>query len=241
VVPGGGIAPDGARWIATGRSFFLPVEVLSARFRNTFLIYVRDAFRKSQLHFDGELAALAQPNAFEALCDNSAKIKWVVYAKAPFGGPEQMLKYLARYTHRVAISNSRLVSLENGHVTFHWKDYADQNRAKTMTLDTDEFMRRFLLHVLPRGFVRIRQFGFLANRVRKQKLELCRCLLNAQSVTNPGTPAASDADSKVPDPESHTCPICKLGRLVLAEVIPPDRIAHRMLSFCRTPQLQDTS
>lgn len=242
VVPGGGIAPDGARWIASRSSFFLPVEVLSARFRNTFLIYLREAFRKGQLHFHGELAPLAQPDAFEALCHNSGKIKWVVYAKAPFGGPEQVLKYLARYTHRVAISNNRLLSLENGQVSFQWKDYADQNRTKTMTLDAVEFMRRFLLHVLPRGFVRIRQFGFLANRVRKEKLALCRSLLNAPSpVTNPTTPAASDADSKGPDPESHRCPICKLGRLVLAEVIPPDRIAHRMLSFCRTPQLQDTS
>jgi hypothetical protein len=242
VAPGGGIAPDGARWIASGSSFFLPVEVLSARFRHTFLIYLREAFRKGQLQFHGELAALAQPDAFAALCDHSGKIKWVVYAKAPFGGPEPVLKYLARYTHRVAISNSRLLSLENGQVSFQWKDYADQNRTKTMTLDAVEFMRRFLLHVLPRGFVRIRQFGFLANRVRSQKLALCRSLLNCQSpVTNPGPPAASDADSKVPNPESHRCPICKLGRLVLAEVIPPDRIAHRMLSFCRTPQLQDTS
>ena len=242
VVPGGGIAPDGARWIASGSSFFLPVEVLSARFRNTFLIYLREAFRKGQLHFHGELAPLAQPDAFEALCDNSGKIKWVVYAKAPFGGPEPVLKCLARYTHRVALSNSRLLSLENGQVSFRWTDYADQNRSKTMTLDAVEFMRRFLLHVLPRGFVRIRQFGFLANRVRKQKLVLCRSLLTAQSpIANPNTPAAPDADSKVPDPESHRCPICKLGRLVLAEVIPPNRIAHRMLSFCRTPQLQDTS
>ena len=242
VVPAGGIAPDGARWIASRNSFFLPVEVLSARFRNTFLIYLREAFRKGQLHFHGELAALAQPDAFEALCDHSGKVKWVVYAKAPFGGPEQVLKYLARYTHRVALSNSRLESLENGHVTFHWKDYADQNRTKTMTLDAVEFMRRFLLHVLPRGFVRFRQFGFLANRVRQEKLALCRSLLNAPPpVPNPGTPAASDADSKDPDPEPHRCPICKLGRLVLTEIIPPDRIARRMLTFCRTPQPQDSS
>jgi hypothetical protein len=218
------------------------VAVLSARFRNTFLIYLREAFRKGQLHFHGELAALAQPDAFEDLCHQSGKIKWVVYAKAPFGGPEQVLKYLARYTHRVAISNSRLLSLEDGKVTFQWKDYADQNRTKAMKLDAVEFMRRFLLHVLPRGFVRIRQFGFLANRVRKKKLVLCRSLLNTQSpVANPSTTAAPDADSKVPDQESHRCPICKLGRLLLAEMIPPDRIAHRMLTFCRTPQLQDTS
>lgn len=242
VVPGGGIAPDGARWIATRSSFFLPVEVLSARFRNIFLIYLRDAFRKGQLHLHGELAALAQPEAFEALCDKSGKIKWVVYAKAPFGGPEQVLKYLARYTHRVAISNNRLVSLENAQVSFHWKDYADQDRTKTMTLGAVEFMRRFLLHVLPRGFVHIRQFGFLANCVRKEKLALCRSLLNAPPpVTNPGTAAVSDADSKGPDPESHRCPICKLGRLVLTEAILPDTIAHRMLHFCRVPQLQDTS
>jgi len=142
----------------------------------------------------------------------------------------------------VAISNSRLLSSEDGKVTFQWKDFADQNRTKIMKLDAVEFMRRFLLHVLPRGFVRIRQFGFLANRVRKKKLVLCRSLLNTQSrVANPSTRAARDADSKVPDQESHRCPICKLGWLLLAEMIPPDRIAHRMLTFCRTPQLQDTS
>jgi hypothetical protein len=242
VVPGGGFSPDGSRWIACRKSFFVYVGVLSALFRRKFLTYLREVFRTDQLHFHGELTPLTQPHAFEALCHKASKIKWVVYAKAPFGGPEQVLKYLARYTHRVAISNGRLLSLENGQVTFHWKDYAHQDRTKTMTLDAVEFMRRFLLHVLPRGFVRIRQFGFLANRVRKEKLALCRSLLNAQSpVTNPSTPAASDADSKGPDPDSHRCPICKLGRLVLAAVIPPDRIAHRMLSFCPTPQLQDTS
>jgi hypothetical protein len=242
VVPGGGIAPDGARWIASRSAFFLPVEVLSTLFRNKFLIYLREAFRKGQLSFQGELAPLAQPDAFEAMCCQSGKTKWVVYAKAPFGGPEQVLKYLARYTHRVAISNSRLLSLENGSVTFQWKDYADQNRNKTMTLEAVEFMRRFLLHVLPRGFVRIRHFGFLGNRVRTEKLTLCRSLLKAPlPVTNPGTPQASDADSKNPDPQSHRCPICKLGLLVLAELIPPDKIAHRMLNYCRTPQPQDTS
>ncbi len=186
---------------------------LSALFRKKFLIYLREAFRQGKLRFHGELAPLAHLDAFEALCHKAGKIKWVAYAKAPFGGPEQVLKYLARYTHRVAISNSRLVSLENSHVTFQWKDYADHSQTKTMTLEAVEFMRRFLQHVLPQGFVRIRQFGFLANRVRKEKLALCRSLLNAQSpVTNPSTPAASDADSKGPDPDSHRCPICKLGR-----------------------------
>jgi hypothetical protein len=242
VVPGGGIAADSARWVASRRSFLLPVEVLSACFRNRFLLYLRAAFRKGQLHFHGELSPLAQPDAFQALCDKSGRMKWVVYAKAPFGGPEQVLKYLARYTYRVALSNSRLLSLEHGQVTFHWKDYADQNRTKIMTLNAVEFMRRFLLHVLPRGFVRIRQYGFLANRVRKKKLPLCRSLLNVPSlVIPPSAPAASDEDSKALDPESYRCPICKLGRFVLAEILPPDRIAHRMLSFFPKPQLQDTS
>lgn len=240
VVPGGGFSPDGSHWKACQSSFFLPVKVLSARFRRVFLVYLREAFRQSKLQFLGELAPLSQPDAFEILCQKAGKIKWVVYAKAPFGGPEQVLKYLARYTHRVALSNSRLVSLENGHVTFQWKDYADHNQTKTMTLQAVEFMRRFLLHVLPRGFVRIRQFGFLAHRIRKEKLALCRSLLNSP-VTSPAIPAASDADPVGPDAESQRCPICKLGRLVLAEVIPPDRIAHRMLSFCQAPQLQDTS
>ena len=242
VVPGGGFSANGSRWIACRKSFLVYVGVLSALFRRKFLTYLREAFRQGKLSFHGELNQLAQPDSFEALCHKASKIQWVVHAKAPFGGPEQVLKYLARYTHRVAISNSRLLSLENGQVTFQWKDYADHNQTKTMKLEAVEFMRRFLLHVLPRGFVRIRQFGFLANRVRQENLALCRSLLNAQPpVTNPGTPAASNADSKGPDPESNRCPICKLGRLVLAEVIPPDRIAHRMLSFCRTPQLQDTS
>jgi hypothetical protein len=144
-------------------------------------------------------------------------------------------------THRVAISNSRLLSLENRQVTFQWKDYADYNQTKTMTLDAVAFMRRFLLHVLPRGFVRIRQFGFLSNRVRKEKLEVCRLLLNGPPIITPVTPVLLNADSQDPDSWSHRCPICKLGRLILAELIPPDRVAHRMLSFCQTPQLQDSS
>src|ERR1700733_6034595 len=242
VVPGGGIGPDGASWVGCRkRSFFLPVEVLGCRFRNIFLTYLRKAFQEGKLRFHGEMADLAKPAAFEILCRRAKKIKWVVFAKAPFGGPEQVLKYLARYTHRVAISNGRLLSLENRQVTFQWKDYADYNQTKTMTLDAVEFMRRFLLHVLPRGFVRIRQFGFLSNRVRKEKLEVCRLLLNGPPIITPVTPVLSDAHSQDPDSSSHRCPICKLGRLVLAELIPPDRVAHRMLNFCQTPQLQDSS
>ena len=240
VVPGGGIAPDGARWVACRNSFFLPVEVLSARFRNTFLIYLRQAFRKGQLQFHGKLAPLAKPDAFEALCHDASKIKWVVYAKAPFGGPEQVLKYLARYTHRVAISNSRLLSLENRQVTFQWKDYADYNQTKTMTLDAVEFMRRFLLHVLPRGFVRIRQFGFLSNRVRKEKLEVCRLLLNGPPIITPVTPVLSDA--LFPRPRFLVAPLPDLQTWPArpGRTDPPDRVAHRMLNFCQTPQAYRT-
>jgi hypothetical protein len=215
VVPGGGLSPDGTRWIACRKSFFLPVRVLSRLFRKKFLRALGTAFRNGKLHFSGELRNLADPSAFRALCQQAARIEWVVYAKPPFGGPERVLKYLARYTHRVAISNHRLRSLENGSVSFDWKDYAHRNRTGTMTLDAVEFIRRFLLHILPSGFVRIRQFGFLANRTRKQKLELCRALFAARQLPN------SPADIKDP----HLCPACKLGRLLVVEVLAPESTA----------------
>jgi hypothetical protein len=219
VVPGGGISPDSTSWIACRKSFFLPVRVLSRLFRKKFLKSLRTAFRKGDLRLSGELQSLKQPAAFRALCHQAAGIEWVVYAKPPFGGPERVLKYLARYTHRVAISNHRLQSLEDGRVSFRAKDYADHGRTKTLTLDAVEFIRRFLLHVLPAGFVRIRQFGFLANRVRKPKLELCRVLLAARQPALIGSPASADAHG-----EDHTlCPICKLGRLIVVELlsVPP--------------------
>jgi len=153
VVPGGGISPDGLRWIACPKSsFFLPVRVLSRRFRKKFLRQLTQAFRKGTLGLSGELRPLAEPAAFRGLCEQAAQIEWVVHVKPPFGGPQRVLKYLARYTHRVAISNHRLRSLENGHVIFEWKDYAHRGRIKTMTLDAVEFLRRFLLPVcLPEG------------------------------------------------------------------------------------------
>jgi len=148
------------------------------------------------------MASLAKPAVFEVLCRRVKKIKWVVFAKAPFGGPEQVLKYLARYTHRVAISNRRLLSMEDGHVSFEWKDYAGGNQTRTMTLGAVEFIRRFLLHILPGGFVRIRQFGFLANRARGKKLALCRALLGAVPQAKP---TVLDNRGKVEDQE--LCPV----------------------------------
>jgi hypothetical protein len=220
VVPGGGISLDGSRWIGCRKSsFFLPVRLLSHHFRKAFLHALRRAFRKGDLRFHGDLKSLSQPAAFEALCEKAANIDWVVHSKPPFGGPRRVLKYLARYTHRVAISNHRLRSLENDHVSFEWKDYADHSRTKLMSLDAIEFLRRFLLHVLPTGLVRIRQFGLLANRVRKHKLELCRTLLAARCPTAP-----TDGDrAAVQDP--HHCPICTLGQLRVIEFIAVDPTA----------------
>jgi len=223
VVPGGGIGPDGASWVGCRKnSFFLPRQVLGCRFRNLFLTYLKEAFREGKLRFHGELAGLARPAAFAALCSRARRIKWVVHAKPPFGGPEQVLKYLARYTHQVAISNSRILSIECGRVTFLWKDTADGSKTKVMTLDAVEFIRRFLLHVLPGGFVRIRQFGFLANRARRGKLVLCRVLL--------GIPAAlakaAAADQRDGKAHGKQCPACKTGHMILTRVFqtaPPPR------------------
>jgi hypothetical protein len=220
VVPGGGISLDGSRWIGCRKSsFFLPVCVLSHRFRKSFLRALHRAFRKGSLRFHGERKSLAEPAAFQALCDQAAAIDWVVHVKPPFGGPRRVLKYLARYTHRVAISNHRLRALETGRVTFEWKDYAHRARSKLMLLDAIEFLRRFLLHVLPTGLVRIRQFGFLANRVRKSKLELCRTLLAAPL---PAAHAGDKSSQVAQDPQR--CPICNLGRLLVTELIAAERI-----------------
>jgi hypothetical protein len=190
------------------------VRVLSHRLRKSFLRALPRAFRKGALRFHGEMKSLSEPAAFQALCDQAAAIDWVVHVQPPFGGPRRVLKYLARYTHRVAISNHRLRALEDGHVSFQWKDYAHRARRKLMTLDAVEFLRRFLLHVLPSGLVRIRQFGFLANRVRKSKLDLCRTLLAAR------LPAAhSDGETGEVTENAQPCPICKRVRLLLIDFI----------------------
>jgi hypothetical protein len=220
VVPGGGISMDGSRWIACCQSFFLPVRVLSRLFRRKFLRSLRAAFGKGALRLSGELQPLAEPAAFHAWSRQAARTEWVVYAKPPFGGPHRVLKYLARYTHRVAISNHRLRSLESGRVSFEWKDYAHQSRSAIMTLEAVEFIRRFLLHVFPSGLVRIRQFGFLANRVRSSKLKHCLALLAAL----PPIQTGFEHDSPALTEDSHRCPICKLGRLILIELLNPQSI-----------------
>jgi hypothetical protein len=177
VIPAGGLSLDHQHWVHPRYAFFLPVKVLSRVFRGKFTAGLKKAFRRRQLTFPGSLQPLAQEAAFRSFLRSLFRQDWVVYAKPPFGGPQHVLHYLARYTHRVAISNHRIVHFADGLVTFRWKDYAHRSKQKLMTVTADEFLRRFLLHVLPHGFVRIRFFGFLSNRRRKSLLPLCRQLL----------------------------------------------------------------
>ena len=179
MVPAGGLSADRTRWIKPRYDFFLPVKVLSRVFRGKFVAALQRAFQDGKLSFHGDLQPLAQPKTFAAWLRPLFRKDWVVYAKRPFGGPEHVLRYLGRYTHRVAISNHRLVSFADGKVTFRWRDSAHSNEQKLMTLSLDEFLRRFLLHLLPEGFVRIRNFGFLANRKRATTLPLSFQLLGA--------------------------------------------------------------
>jgi hypothetical protein len=194
IVPGGGIAPDQTRWIACPPGFFLPVRVLSRHFRDVFVAQLRAAFAVGASRFPGGIAALADPAAFADRLDELVGIDWVVYAKPPFAGPEQVLGYLGRYTHRVAIANSRLVSLDDDQVSFTWKDYRHGGQTKVMTLPADAFIRRFLQHTVPDGFHRIRHIGFLANRHRTEKLALCRALLAATPAPEEPSPPRSWQD-----------------------------------------------
>jgi hypothetical protein len=203
VVAAGGLAPDHDRWISSRQSFFLPVKVLSRVFRGKFVNALKVAFRKNKLKFHGRLTPLAEPRVFASWLRLLFRQDWVVYSKPPFGGPQHVLRYLGAYTHRVAISNRRLIALANDNVTFGWRDSAHGNRKRIMSLSVDEFLRRFLLHLLPRGFMRIRNFGFLANRRRAELLSLCFRLLHAHS-----TPTSS-ASSSAASVHSHwNCPIC---------------------------------
>jgi hypothetical protein len=210
VIPAGGLSPDRARWIRSRPRFFLPIQVLRRVFRGKFVAALNSAFQRGQLHLSGKLASLAQPKTFPSWLRPLFRKDWIVYSKPPFGGPQYVLHYLGRYTHRVAISNHRLVAFEDGAVTFRWRDSAHHNEQKLMMLSLDEFLRRFLLHLLPKGFVRIRHFGFLASRRRAQLLPLCFAALDselAQSET--ATPTAQDSPNRF-------CPNCA-GPMVIIE------------------------
>ena len=250
VVPGGGLSPDGLRWVSCRQGFFLPVNVLARLFRRLFLAALAQAFENGKLTFHGTSACLAESHTFHRLLASLRAREWWVYAKPPFGGPEQVLAYLGRYTHRVAISNHRLLKLENGQVTFRWKDYARGNQQRSMTLKTNEFIRRFLLHVLPRGFQRLRQFGLLANRQRRHKLALCRTLLGTASPTITNQPLPRDYQSlyqTVTGQSLKQCPACRAGTMKLTQHLAP--LASALSHYARhshstplaTPQTIDSS
>jgi hypothetical protein len=216
VVPGGGLSSDGQRWIACRPGFFLPVRVLSRLFRRRFLEQLEQAFDRGELQWHTTLEELREPAAFRRYLAPLRDKAWVVYAKAPFAGPEQVLDYVGRYTHRVAIANHRLLAIDNGQVTFRWKDYRSGDTSKTMTLTAAEFIRRFLLHVLPAGFHRIRYYGFLSNRHRATKLEQCRRLLRMPPPENAEVNAPVDYRDRyeaLTGVSLYACPLCHRGRM----------------------------
>jgi hypothetical protein len=219
VVPAGGLLPDHTRWIRSRDNYFLPKEVLREVFRGKFVDALKQAFRDGHLNFHGDLKLLAQTKTFAAWLRPLYRQDWIVYLKRPFGGPEYVLQYLGRYTHRVAISNHRLVSFADDQVTFRWRDSADHNKQKSLPLPVNEFLSRFLLHILPRGFVRVRNFGFLANRKRATLLPLCFHLLGSAQEPQTEQHASSTEDS----PGLWRCPKCGgpmkvIERLTAAEI-----------------------
>jgi Putative transposase/Transposase zinc-binding domain len=221
VIPAGGLSPDHARWIRSRPRFFLPIHVLRRVFRGKFVAGLKSAFQRGQLHLSANLASLTQPKIFVSWLRPLFRKDWIVYSKPPFGGPEYVLNYLGRYTHRVAISNHRLVSFDDGQVTFRWRDSTHNNEQRLMTLSLDEFLRRFLLHLLPKGFVRIRHFGFLASRRRAQLLPLCLAALDsAAAQTRTATSTAQDMNP------SWFCPKCG-GPMVIVERLTAAQIQLR--------------
>ena len=223
VVPSGGLAPGRTHWIRGSATFFLPVEVLKQVFRGKFIDGLEKAFTQKRLSFSGLIQHLAEANRFAEFIRKLRRQEWVVYTKPSFGGPEQVLRYLGRYTHRVAISNHRLVSFDGDQVTFRWKDYAHGNKKRKMTVSAEEFVRRFLLHVLPKGFVRIRHFGFMANAQRAASLELCRQLLDMAPIVR--SPETSNTTS------ARLCPNCHQPITVL-ERLNPAQVRWRFVSTC---------
>jgi Putative transposase/Transposase zinc-binding domain len=235
VVTGGGLSADGSRWISCRAGFFLPVEVLSRLFRRLFLEYLLKAFDASKLELFSSMESLRDRSSFLDYLAPLREAEWVVYAKRPFAGPEQVLDYVGRYTHRVAISNNRLVEIAEGKVTFRYKDYRHDAQQKTMTLEAEEFIRRFLLHVLPEGFQRIRYYGFLANRYREQKLARCRELLDMPAPEPPPLQGAKDYRERYEELTGCSlseCPVCHQGRMLVIEIFRPS--PHRKMAITDT-------
>jgi hypothetical protein len=225
VVPGGGVSPDSSRWVACRPGFFLPVRVLSRRFRTLYLRYLEQAYAAGKLQFHGELQHLSDPRAFARHLAPLRESEWVVYSKPPFGGPEKVLDYLGRYTHRVAISNHRLRELKGGQVTFAYKDYKHEHRHKLMTLSADEFLRRFLLHVLPDGFQRIRHYGLLGNRYRAKNLARCRGLLQVPAPAPQPPLDYREHYQQLTGQDLLQCPRCQKGQMQHVTILPAGAVA----------------
>jgi hypothetical protein len=235
VVTGGGLSPDGHHWIGCRPGFFLAVRVLSRLFRRLFLAELEKAFRHGKLHLFSEVQTSSESTTFSELLKQGRNMEWVVYAKHPFGGPQQVLDYLGRYTHRVAISNNRLLAIENANVSFRWRDYRCRNKPKVMTLQADEFIRRFLLHVLAPSFVRIRYFGFLGNRHRSANLALCRDLLGVPAVLGELRIQANEFRAQYELLTGNSlvhCPVCLCGKMKIVERLLPTRASPPVIADC---------
>jgi hypothetical protein len=224
IVTGGGLSTDGSRWVSSKKRFFIHVKVMSAVFSGKFLDHLKHCFQRDALVFPGSIRHLKEPETFHSFCNQFYHKKWVVYCKPPFGGPKGVLQYLGRYTHRIAISNNRILANRDGRVFFSWRDYADGNRQKTMNLTADEFIRRFLLHVLPDRFVRIRHFGLLANRNRKDNIASCHKMLGGKKVTKEMKRETwQEQMLRICGIDVTVCPVCQKGRMCRAERLLPVR------------------
>jgi hypothetical protein len=220
IVPGGGLSFDGTRWVSSRKKFFIPVKVLSRKFRGKFLAFLKEAFQDESLGFHGKIEPLSGKLNFQKLIDRLYQIEWVVYCKKPFKSPWHVLRYLGRYTHRVAISNQRLVSFQDGRVTFQWRDYKEDNHTKLMTLDASEFIRRFLLHVLPYQFVKIRHYGILSNRNRNRKLRLCQ-KLTLSKIRESQKLSLTELLFKLTGLDLRVCPACGKGTMITKLILKP--------------------
>lgn len=230
LVPGGGLSLDGKEWINARRGFFIPVKVMSRLFRGKFLDLLKKIYLEDKLNLDSSLHSFGTKQDFQCLLDKLYQKEWVVFCKPPFQSPEKVLQYLGRYTHRVAISNDRITSFKEGMVSFRWRDYRDGNN-KTMTLEAFEFIRRFLLHILPDNFVKIRHYGLLSNRNRKTKLRQCRTILGVDQIADQyekqkseeSTESQEELDPNLPETGQKICPYCGKGVMVSKELLHPQR------------------
>ena len=219
IVPGGGLSFDTKRWISSREKFFIPVKVLSRLFRGKVLFYLKEAHRKERLKFPGNIKELSKEREFNMFMDSLYKKEWVVYSKPPFKNAEHVLEYLGRYTHRVAISNNRITDIKDGKVTFRYKDYKDGNKNKLMTIKAHEFIRRFLLHILPDNFVKIRHYGILSNRNRRTKLKRCKEILGISTKETKKKKSWQELLLELTGKDPRKCSCCGVGKMITKEIL----------------------